>query len=371
MARDYYEVLGVGRDASEPELKKAFRELAKQYHPDRNPGDPTAESKFKEASEAYEVLSNAEKRQIYDRHGHDGLKGRGFEPNFTDVGDIFSQFSEIFGFGDLFGGRRGSRGGPRRGADVELSIRLDFMEAVTGVAKEIQVPRHVPCDPCTGSGLKAGASRTQCNTCAGAGQVYQQMGFMRIRSVCPACQGEGKVSNPADRCPSCRGTGRQRVVEGLSVKVPAGVESGMRLHIGGKGEAGDPGAPAGNLFVVLDVAPHEVFKREGADTFVQIPVHYARMCLGGEITIPTVHGEEALTIPAGCESGKVFTLRGKGVDRVQSRSGRGDHHVQLVVDVPRKVTPEEERLLRELAALQGQNVDDKGFWKGLFAKFTS
>lgn len=376
MARDYYEVLGVGREADAAEIKKAYRKLALQFHPDRNQGNPEAEAKFKEVSEAYEILSNAEKRQIYDRFGHEGLRGRGFEPNFTDMGDILSHFSEIFGFGDIFGfggggGRRGQRGS-RRGADLEILLKLDFMEAVTGGPKDLQVTRNVHCDTCTGTGLKSGASPSTCSTCGGQGQVIQAQGFLRIRTVCPACQGAGTQISPSDRCPDCKGTGKQRHSENLQVNVPAGVDNGMQLRLVGKGESGDPGAPPGNLFVTIEVAPHELFKRDGAETYCQLPVPYPLMCLGGDITVPTVHGEETLHIPAGCESGKVFVLRQKGIDRVNGRGPRGDHHVQLVVDVPKKVSAEEEKLLRELAALQGKHVDERGgFWKGLIEKLTS
>jgi molecular chaperone DnaJ len=376
VARDYYEILGIGRDAKAEEIKKAYKALARKYHPDLNRDDPNAEAQFKEVAEAYEVVSNAEKRQIYDRFGHEGLRGRGFEPNFTDVGDILSHFSEIFGgFGDLFGfggggGRRGQRA-IRRGADIEVQLRLEFMEAVTGVAKDVQVTRHVHCEACNGNGMKAGASASTCSTCGGAGQVIQQQGFLRIRTHCPVCSGEGRTIAAQDRCGECRGSGRIRKTESLSVTIPAGIDNGMQLRLVGKGEAGDPGAPPGNLFVTVEVQPHEIFKREGADTWCQIPVPYPLMCLGGEITIPTVHGEEVLSIPPGCESGKVFTLRGKGIERVNARASRGDHHAQLVVDVPKRVTPEQEKLLRDLAALQGTGVEEKGFWKGLLGRLTS
>ena len=372
MARDYYEVLGVARDVQATDIKKAYRKLAMQYHPDRNQGDPEAEVRFKEVSEAYEILSNAEKRQIYDRFGHDGLKGRGYEPNFTDVSDIFQHFGDIFGFGDLFGGGGNRRRGPRPGNDLEVPVKLEFMESVRGITREIQVPRNVTCDTCTGSGMRAGATANTCGTCNGAGQVIQQQAFLRIRTVCPTCGGEGRSIAAADRCPPCRGVGRTRKVEALSVTIPAGVDTGMQLRLVGKGETGDAGAPAGNLFVTLEVAPHALFKRDGADTYCSIPVPYPVMCLGGEITAPTVHGEEALQVPASCESGKVFTMRGKGIDRVNGRGPRGDHHVQLVVDVPKKLNADEERLLRELATLQGGNgtVQEKGFWQGLFEKIT-
>ena len=311
MARDYYEVLGVGKDADEAALKKAYRKLALKYHPDRNPDDPSAEEKFKEASEAYEVLNDAEKRRIYDQFGHDGLKGRGFEPNFTDVGDIFSAFADMFGFGDMFGGGgRSTRGGRRvrPGADLEYPLTIDFLEAAHGCEKRIRVQRNAHCETCKGSGMKPGKKRTTCGTCAGHGQVIQQQGFLRIRTTCPACHGTGELTNPEDQCVDCKGSGRIRTSEELDVSLPAGVDNGMQLRLVGKGEVGDPGAPAGNLYVTVDVAPHEVFRRDGTHTYCTIPVPYPVMALGGDITIPTIDGEQSLTIPQGSESGKVFSL---------------------------------------------------------------
>lgn len=373
MPRDYYEVLGVEKGAQADEIKKAYKKKAVQFHPDRNPGDKEAEEKFKEVAEAYEVLGTADKRQIYDRFGHDGLKGRGFEPNFTDMGDILSRFGEMFGF-DLFGGGGGGRGGrrgPRRGADLEVPVHLEFLEAAHGVAKEVPFHRHVHCDTCTGSGLKAGAKVGPCATCKGTGQVAQQAGFMRFVSTCPACMGQGQAVNPQDRCGDCRGSGKIRKQEEVKVTIPAGVDTGMQLRLVGKGEIGDPGAPPGDLFVTIEVGAHELFKRDGADTYCVLPVPYWLMCLGGEITVPTVHGEEKLNVPAGCESGKVFTMRDKGIERVNSHGVKGAHHVQLVVQVPKSLSTEEDKLLRELAKLHGQNVEEKGFWKGLFAKLSS
>jgi molecular chaperone DnaJ len=375
LPRDYYEILGIARDASEDVVKKSFKKLARKYHPDVNQGDAEAEAKFKEVAEAYEVLSNAEKRQLYDRHGHEGLRSRGFEPNFTDMGDLFSHLGDIFGFGDMFGfggggGGRGGRRGPRPGADLEVPLRLEFMEAVSGIQRELTVPRSAHCETCGGKGLKSGATAAQCATCGGAGQVISAQGFLRIRTACPACGGEGKSVAPGDRCPDCRGAGRVRKTETISVTVPAGVDTGMQLRLLGKGEIGDPGAAPGNLFVTLEVQPHSVFKRDGADTYCTVPVPYPMMCLGGDIHVPTVHGEEKLTVPGGCDSGKVFTLRNKGIERVNARGARGDHHVQLVVDVPKRLTPEEDKLVRDLAAVTGQGVQQKGFWANLFEKIT-
>lgn len=367
MPHDYYEVLGVSKDAAGPEIKKAYRKAAMKYHPDRNPDNPAAEAKFKEVSEAYEVLSNEEKRRVYDQFGHDGLRGRGFEPNFTDMGDIFSAFSDMFG--DMFGGGGRGRGrrGPRRGPDLEVQVGIDFMEAVTGTQEEVEVIRHVHCDTCSGRGLREGAQDRTCDTCRGVGQVIQAQGFLRIRTTCPRCRGTGKVVDPSDRCPSCRGTGRERRSEKLNVSIPAGVDSGMQLRLVGKGEAGDPGAPPGNLFVTIRVRAHDKFQRQGADTYVEIPVPYSLMVLGGDIKVPTVHGEAEIEVPRGTPSGKVFVLRGKGIDRV-NRGTRGDHHVQLVVEVPTRTSAEEGDLLRRLAELQGAEVEERDtpFWKKIF-----
>jgi molecular chaperone DnaJ len=367
VARDYYEVLGVARGASKQEIKKAYRGLALQFHPDRNPDDPEAEKKFKEASEAYEVLSDDEKRRIYDQFGHDGLKGRGFDPGFTDFSDIFSAFSDIFGgaFGGFDGG---GRGGPRvrRGNDLEVGVVISFMEAAHGTTKSVPVTRHVHCGTCDGNGLKAGARPSTCGTCGGRGQVVQQHGFMRIATTCPTCRGQGSSIAAADRCGDCGGAGLVREKAEEKIKIPAGIEAGIRIRHMGKGEAGDPGAPPGDLYVVVDVEPHEHFKREGQETFVQVPVSYSKMALGGDIVVPTVHGEETLHVPAGTPSGKVFELRGKGLDDPRGHRPRGGHHVMCVVDVPKKLTAEQEALLRKLAELDGAEVDEKGFWGKIF-----
>lgn len=373
--RDYYEVLGVARDASDADLKKAYRNLAKEYHPDRNPDDPKAEAKFKEFSEAYAVLSDAEKRSMYDRFGHQGIRGQGMDPGFANAEDILSQFSDMFG--DLFGfgggGRRGGgRGGGqrlRRGSDTEYALQLDFLEAVHGTTKEVNVPRHAICAGCKGSGAEPGTEPTGCTTCGGAGQVIQGHGFLRIRTACPICQGRGKVVTSP--CKQCDGAGRTRVVDTLSITVPAGVDNGLQLRLNGKGDEGDPGAPAGDLYVHIHVREHERFRRNGNEVLVEVPVSYPQACLGGAITVPTVDGEEILDIPPGTPSGKVFTLRGKGVPNLGRRGGRGDHHVQVVVAVPTKLSADEEELIRKLAALQDHRVTDKGFWKEFLGRFST
>jgi molecular chaperone DnaJ len=356
--RDYYDVLGVSQQAVPQELKKAYRKLALANHPDRNPGDSEAEKRFKEISEAYEVLADDEKRRIYDQHGHEGLKGRGFDPGFSDIGDIFSAFSDIFGFGG--GGGSRSRG-PRRGADLEYVLDL-----VKGSTPEISVPRNAHCVTCDGAGLKDGASRNTCGTCGGQGQVMQAQGFLRIRTTCPHCRGTGSMVAADDQCSDCRGRGKTRERQKLNVTIPAGVDTGMQLRLMGKGDVGEPGAPAGNLFVTLRVVEHEVFKREGAETFCTVPVPYALMCLGGKLSVPTVYGEQDLDIPSGTQSGKVFMLKNKGMQRVNRSGQKGNHHVQVIVDVPTSLREEEEELLRHLGELQGAGFTEKGFWQRLF-----
>lgn len=357
--RDYYEVLGVARDADKDAIKKAFRKLALQHHPDRNQGDPEAEAKFKEASEAYEVLSDDEKRGAYDRFGHEGLKGRGFDPGFQNVNDVFSHFGDLFE--DLFGGRGGRGGGRggRRGADLEVGLRLEFLEAVEGCRKDVEVGRNALCTTCEGSGAAAGARPETCTTCGGQGEVIQQVGFLRMRSPCPHCRGRGTVIRSP--CRSCDGRGRVRTSEKLAVTVPAGVDTGNQLRLPGKGDIGEAGAPPGDLFVTLQVKPHEIFKREGLDVYCTLPISYAQACLGAEISVPTVFGDEKVDVPRATPSGKVFTLRGKGIRGVNGR-GQGDHHIQVVVEVPKKLTPREEELIRELAQLQEAKVStDKSF----------
>ena len=374
MPRDYYEVLGVSKDADPATLKKAYKKAARKFHPDLNQDDPSAEAKFKEAAEAFDVLSNDDKRRVYDQYGHDGLRGRGFDPNFSDLGDVFSAFSDLFGggFADMFGGgRRGGRRGPQRGADLEYPMSLTFMEAAHGLSRTVQIPVHKHCDTCAGDGLKAGATRRQCGTCGGAGQVIQAQGFLRIRTVCPTCRGIGEHVDPKDCCDSCEGSGRVAETSEIEIRVPAGSYGGLQIRHTGRGEVGQPGAPNGDLFVTLSVESHEVFKRDGATVYVTVPVPYAVMCLGGAITIPTVYGEEGFDVPRGTESGRVFVLRGKGIARLRASGTLGDQHLRLVVDVPTHPSEEEEELLRKLADVQDVGVREKGFWQGLFQKLTS
>lgn len=370
MARDYYEVLGVDRSVGEKELKKAFRKAAMQYHPDRNPGDAKAESMFKEVSEAYEVLSDGQKRQVYDQFGHEGLKGQGINTGFNDMGDIFSAFGDIFGFGDVFGGR-GRRRGPRPGADLEYRMSLEFMEAAHGFSREVEIPRQVQCGICGGNGEKPNAKPSTCGTCAGVGQVVQAQGFLRIRTVCPSCRGAGKSVRREDVCDPCQGTGKKRQTDTITVTVPAGSYSGLQIRHNGLGQSGEPGAAPGDLYVTLEVGGHDVFKRDGADTFVTIPVPYPVMVLGGEIRVPTVRGEEEFMVPRGTESGSVHTLRGKGLAHIRRRGQMGDHHLRLVVDVPKSPSEAEVGLLRSLAEHLDVGVQERGIWQGIFDKLTN
>jgi molecular chaperone DnaJ len=367
--RDYYEVLGVPRGASAAEVKKAFRQLAMKYHPDKNPGDKDAEVAFKEVAEAYEVLSDAEKRQVYDRYGHAGLKGPGMnsgspEDVFVNLGDIFEEL--------LGGGRRsgGGRRGPRRGADLEYPLNLEFLEAARGCTKEIQYPKAAPCEPCHGSGAAPGSSPVRCTTCDGSGQITQVQMFLRMSSPCPRCGGTGR--RVEDPCKTCSGAGRSRVMEKLSVRVPAGVDDGMKIRHLGKGDLGDPGGAPGDLYVTIHVGQHEFFHRDGTNVLTTIPIGYAMACLGGELTVTTIDGEERLTVPAGTPSGKVFNMRGKGIPSL-SNGSKGDHLVQVVVAVPTTLSDRERELIRELAQIQHDKVsdkDNKGFFKELFERLT-
>lgn len=368
--RDYYEVLGVPKDAAAADIKKAFRTLAMKYHPDKNPGDAQAEAMFKEIAEAYEVLSDEQKRQTYDRFGLDGLRGAGMNSGFQNQEEIFSHFSDIFGELFGFGGGRGGGGrrGPRRGQDLEYPLTIEFIEAAKGCEKEIQVPKHIPCVECTGSGAAKGSQPQTCSTCRGVGEVVQAQMFLRIRTACPTCGGRGKVVK--DPCKPCEGSGRTRISEKLKVTIPAGIDDGMQLRLQQKGEAGETGAPAGDLYITVRVSEHEIFGRDGSNVLCQVPIGYATACLGGEISVPTIDGEETLTVDRGTPSGKVYTLRDKGIPSLNGR-GRGDHVVQVVVAVPKTLSPREEELVRQLASLQDDKVADRSIWKEFLNRWTS
>jgi molecular chaperone DnaJ len=346
--RDYYEVLGVARGASEQEIKSAYRKLALQFHPDRNPNNPDAEEKFKECSEAYAVLADGDKRAVYDRFGHAGVSGAGatagFDPAiFQDFGDLFGDF---FGFGEMFGGgggRRRSRA--QRGPDLREDINLDFEEAVFGTETKVTVRRHESCEECRGSGAAAGKAPVTCRSCAGRGQVRYQQGFFSIARTCPTCQGTGSVIT--DPCPKCKGEGRVLRQRTIDAKVPAGVEDGTRIRFAGLGEAGTFGGPAGDLYVVLHVKEHSFFEREGNDLYCVMPISFTQAALGTEIVVPTLEGEHTLKIPEGTQSGTTLRIRGKGVP-VLNGHGKGDLFVEVRLQTPSKLTKRQRELLQEL-----------------------
>jgi molecular chaperone DnaJ len=348
--RDYYEVLGVPRTASEQEIKSAYRKLALKYHPDRNPSDKVAEDKFKEAAEAYAVLADTDKRHIYDRFGHPGLGGAatgGFDPTvFTGFEDILGGLGDIFGIGEMFGGQR-RRGGPQRGADLRYDLEISFDESARGVETTIQIPRQETCETCNGSGAAPGSKPTTCPQCQGRGQLRYQQGFFTVARSCGQCRGTGSIiSSP---CTTCRGTGRVQQTRKLTVKIPAGIASGQRLRLSAEGEAGAGGGPAGDLYVVVHVQEHPFFHRDGNDLFCEIPLNYTTLALGGEITIPSLEGEQTLKIPEGTQTGATFRLRGKGMTDVVAGRSRGDLLVTVKVVTPRKLTKEQRKVLEQLA----------------------
>ena len=341
-------MLGVQRAATEQEIKSAYRKLALQYHPDRNPNNPDAEEKFKEASEAYAVLADAEKRSVYDRYGHAGLGGPSAGPGFdaTVFQDFHDIFGEFFGFGDLFGGGRSSRRNrAQRGADLREDITIEFEEAVFGTEKKITYRRHENCDSCGGSGSANGKAPTPCRTCGGRGQVRYQQGFFSIARTCPGCQGAGTVIS--DPCTKCKGEGRVPQQKTVEAKIPAGVEHETRIRFTGLGEAGTHGGPFGDLYLVLHVTDHPFFEREGTDLHCTVPISFSQAALGAEIKVPTLEGEQNLKIPEGTQSGAVLKMRGKGVP-VLNGHGKGDLFVEVRVQTPSKLNKRQRELLEEL-----------------------
>jgi molecular chaperone DnaJ len=347
--RDYYEVLGVNRDASDEEIKKAYRKLAMKHHPDRNPDNPTAEEHFKEAKTAYEILSDGQKRSAYDQYGHAGVEqgaGGGF-------GGGAGGFSDAFGdiFGDIFGGGR-SRSNVHRGADLQYNLEISLEEAARGTETKIRIPTQEECGTCHGSGAKPGTQPTTCTTCGGHGQVRMQQGFFSIQQTCPKCHGSGKiVANP---CADCQGVGRVKRHKTLSVKIPAGVDTGDRIRLSGEGEAGVNGGPTGDLYVVIHLKKHSVFERDHNDLHCEMPISYTVAALGGEIEIPTLEGHAKIKIPAETQTGKVFRLRGKGIQGVRTHAP-GDLMCHVQIETPVSLTERQKELLRELETLNQED----------------
>jgi molecular chaperone DnaJ len=352
--RDYYEILGLSRDASDEDIKKSYRKLAMKHHPDRNPDDKSAEGKFKEAKEAYEMLSEPDKRRAYDAYGHAGVS-----QNAGGGEQGFGGFSEAFGdiFGDIFGGGRGGRGGGSqvyRGADLRYNLEITLEQAARGTETKIRIPTLEECDTCDGTGAKKGTSAKTCHTCGGVGQVRMQQGFFSVQQTCPTCKGTGKYI--PDPCTVCSGTGRIKKHKTLSVKIPPGVDDGDRIRLASEGEAGVNGGPAGDLYVVVQLKEHSVFQRNGADLHCEMPISFSIAALGGEISIPTLDGEAKIKIPAETQSGQTFRLRGKGIKPVRQTSS-GDLMCHVVVETPVRLTDRQKDLLRELEEINKKDGD--------------
>ena len=360
--RDYYEILGVSRTATEVEIKSAYRKLAVQYHPDKNPGNQEAEEKFKEAAEAYSVLSDAQKRGAYDRFGHAGVgagaggAGGGFNAGFSNIEDIF----DLFGFGDMFGGAagRGGRSSAQRGADLRYDLEITLEEAATGKEQKLRIPRLETCEECDGRGTEKGTEPETCITCSGSGQTRYQQGFFSVMRTCPNCGGKGQIIKSP--CKNCRGAGRVEKEKSLEIKIPAGVETGSRLRIGGEGEAGANGGPTGDLYVVIHVAEHETFERQGANLYASVPISFAQAALGAEIEVKTLDGAETLKVPAGTQTGTVFRIKSQGMPVLGGR-GKGDLFVAVTLVTPKTLTKEQRKLLEQLAEIEDKDFEDESF----------
>jgi molecular chaperone DnaJ len=362
--RDYYDILGLKRDCGDQELKQAYRRMAIKYHPDKNPGDTESEERFKEVAEAYQILSQPEMRARYDRYGHAGVGaasaagspfGGGFGQGFPGFDDIIS---DLFGFGDAFGGRGNRRPGPRRGSDLRYDIEITLEEAAAGLNTKIRIPRLESCDVCNGSGAAEGSSPTRCQTCGGTGQMRYQQGFFSVSRTCSGCRGAGKVIR--DPCRQCRGAGRIEREKSLEIKLPPGVDTGSKLRVTGEGEGGESGAGRGDLYVVISVKEHDVFERKDSNLYCTQPISFTVAALGGDTVVKTLDGQETLHIPPGTQTGSVFKLKGRGMPGLGSRS-KGDLYAAVSVVTPTSLSKEQRRLLEELARLeQGASHDDKG-----------
>jgi molecular chaperone DnaJ len=346
--RDYYEVLGVSRDAANADIKKAYRQLALKYHPDRNPGDKNAEDQFKEAAEAYDVLSDAKKRQIYDQYGHQGLDGQGFG-GFSGFEDIFSSFGDIFE--DLFGFSSGhrSRSRSQRGADLRYDLSLSFLDAAFGTETELDIEKMDECTGCGGQGIEAGTHPETCSACGGMGQVSRSQGFFTVRSTCPHCRGTGQIIRHP--CKSCSGSGQIRAHKKVSVKIPGGVDNGSRLRLSGEGQAGSKGGPPGDLYVFIHVEPHEFFERDNTDIICQATIQFTQAVLGDTVSVPTLTGERRLKIPKGTQFGDVFKFEGEGIPSLRD-GRRGDQIIQILIKTPTRLSKKQESLLKEFQRLE-------------------
>ena len=364
--RDYYEVLGVSRDASQGDIKKSYRKLAMKHHPDQNPDDPKAEEKFKEIGEAYEVISDEEKRAAYDRYGHAAFKsgggGGGGRGGFHDPMDIFSQvfggggggsmFDDLFGGGGGGGGRRRDRSGKKRGSDLRYDLEITLEEAAEGVEKELEIEKYASCVKCSGSGSKSGSAGTiTCSTCGGRGVVGQQRGIFILQATCPDCRGSGQII--ADPCEDCGGDGRKQAPERVSIRIPAGVDDGTRLRSTGKGDAGMRGGAAGDLYVFLHLRDHDVFQRDGDDLYCEVPLPFSTAALGGELEVPTLTGSATMKVPAGTQGGTTFRLRDRGMPSLNGR-GKGDLHVEVQVEVPTRLNSDQRERLEAFTESIGE-----------------
>ncbi|MBL8825276.1 MAG: molecular chaperone DnaJ [Planctomycetia bacterium] len=357
--RDYYEVLSVTRTSSIEEIKRSYRKLAMQYHPDRNPGDAEAEVKFKEAAEAYDVLSDPEKKERYDRYGHAGLNNMGGGgAGFTNLNDIFDLFGDIFGGFNMGGSGRTRRA---QGQDLQIDIELDLVDAFKGTVKPIEFNRAEVCSECNGSRMKKGSRPAKCNRCGGRGAVVSRQGFFQIQVACPSCGGRGEIIT--DPCGKCDGQGQVLSKRKLEVNIPAGVDNGSRIRLPGEGEVAEIGGPRGDLYCRVRVKPHNVFQRDGTDLLCEVPITFSQAALGGELEVPTLTGASSVTLPRGTNHGDIFRIRGKGMPDVRGR-GNGDLLIRTLIDIPKKLTKRQEELLRELAEIDQKHVSSerKGFF---------
>jgi molecular chaperone DnaJ len=360
--RDYYEVLGVERNADSDTLKRAFRKLAMQYHPDRNPGDKQAEDHFKEASEAYEILSDPERRARFDRFGHQGVEGFGGGPGFSNV-NINDIFGEIFG--DIFGGGGRGRRVKNRGADLRYNLELTFEEAAFGTEVSVKIPRPKRCETCEGTGSRTRQQR-QCPTCGGAGEVRFTQGFFAVARTCSQCGGAGQVVS--DPCKDCKGAGKVEATSEISVKIPAGVDTGIKVRLAGEGEPGEQGGPPGDLYVVVHVKEHSLFHREDFEVFCEVPISVVQATLGAQLEVPTLDGMVKMKVPEGTQSGKIFRLKGKGIPHLQGHD-RGDQHVRVIVETPQNLSHKQRELLMKFAEASGEDVNPQS--KSFFDKVKS